>query len=349
MNEKKVTNQVQRDYYVVKKFTITNTISVAAIGDILLHKDVYESARISLNEFDFKPIFNEVRPILLKPDFLVANQESLPAGGDLGLSSYPRFNSPVEIIRDLQYAGVDFLSTANNHSLDKGEEGVYASIEAFNSYDMPYTGTYLHEEDQKRIRTFSMNSITFATLSYTYGTNGLLTPVGKEYLVNLLDVDKMILEITRAKEELNVDFVIVNLHWGNEYEIHPSNNQVDMAISLTEAGADIIFGHHPHVLQPIYIRNTQDDRKAVIAYSLGNFISGQRGGQKDLGGMISLECHKTQLAGRKSNSIHSVHFYPTYVRKVKGSFTVLPFTEDQHDIPYSFEATMEHVLPSYTE
>ncbi|MCP3740961.1 CapA family protein [Rossellomorea sp. BNER] len=284
---------------------------IAGIGDILLHNTVYEDAA-SKNGYEFVGMFDEVRQLLEEPDFLIANQESVPGGKELGLSSYPLFNSPHEIVSSLQEVGVDAVTTANNHSLDQGEKGVLSAIEYYEKINMPYTGAFKSKQDQQNIRTFNVNGISFALLSYTYGTNGIPVPQGKEYLVNLLEVDQMIADIKKARK-LPVDMVVMGLHWGNEYERYPTEHQKSIAKQLTEAGADLIFGHHPHVLQPIEKYKTSDGREAVVIYSLGNFLSGQKDDFKDIGGIASVTVQKKIDSEGVKISFPSIDFHPTYV------------------------------------
>lgn len=295
----------------VKDKSIETSATIAGIGDILLHDRVYEDAEKD-GSYDFAPMFAGVKDILKSSDFLIANQESTPGGTKIGLSTYPSFNSPYEIIDTLQDVGVDVVTTANNHSIDRGEKGLLSAIDYYEKVYMPYVGTFKNQKDQDTIRTFNVNGIKFALLSYTYGTNGIPVPAGKEYLVNLIDEDNMINEIKRARE-LDVDMVVMSLHWGNEYERFPNEEQKRLGKVMTENGVDVIFGHHPHVLQPIEKVKTEDGREAIIVYSLGNFLSGQKDDYKDIGGIATVTVNKSVQDGRVTLSYPSVDFEPTYV------------------------------------
>ncbi|MFI8687191.1 CapA family protein [Rossellomorea sp. NPDC077527] len=291
--------------------SIKTTASLAAIGDILIHDTVYKDAK-NQSGYNFTPMFSPVKEMLSSPDFLIANQESTPGGVELGVSSYPLFNSPKEIVKSLQDVGVDVVTTANNHSLDQGEKGLLSAIDYYGKISMPYVGAFKSREDQNRIRTFNVNGIKFALLSYTYGTNGIPVPEGKEYLVNLIDEQKMIKEIQKAKE-MDIDLVVMSLHWGNEYQRYPSEEQQRLAKVLTDNGVDIIFGHHPHVLQPIQTYKTSDGRNAVVVYSLGNFLSGQKDDYKDIGGMVTVQVEKAMNPAGSTISFPSIQFQPTFV------------------------------------
>ncbi|WP_226674675.1 CapA family protein [Rossellomorea aquimaris] len=319
--------------------------SLAAIGDILLHDTVYNDAK-NENGYNFTPMFSPIKDMLETPDFLIANQESTPGGAELGVSSYPLFNSPKDIVKSLQEVGVDAVTNANNHSLDQGEKGLRSAIDYYEKISMPYVGAFKSREDQERIRTFNVNGIKFALLSYTYGTNGIPVPKGKEYLVNLIDEHKMIQEITKAKN-LNVDLVVLSLHWGNEYQRFPTEEQERLAKVLTDNGVDIIFGHHPHVLQPIQTYKTSDGREAVVVYSLGNFLSGQKDDFKDIGGMVTVQVEKMMNPAGSKITYPSIQFQPTFVSENHyNNYRIYPldFARKNGMIAYSEEEMESHMV-----
>ncbi|MFZ7942286.1 CapA family protein [Neobacillus sp. 19] len=301
---------------------MTEKITIGAIGDILIHSPVYLDA-FNGKEYNFNPMFEPMKPLLEKPDVLTANQESMLGGIDLGLSGYPMFNSPHEVADALVHSGVDIVSTANNHTLDKGEKGIQSEKAYLESIGLPHVGSFLDETDRQKLRILHKNGIKIAFLSYTYGTNGIPVPVGKDFLVNLIDREMMKNEIHRAKKE--ADVVVMSIHWGNEYQRIPTNDQKDLAGFLANEGVDIIFGSHPHVLQPMEWIQTADGRKSFVIYSLGNFISAQYGDYKDIGGLATLEI--TKHISEKGNTIALSNpvFYPTYVTSQKyHNFRVVP-------------------------
>lgn len=289
--------------------TWQETITLSAIGDILIHDRVYNDA-YNGSTYDFKKMLQPVKDTLLSPDILMANQETLLGGVELGLSSYPTFNSPIEVGEALIDSGVDIVSTANNHTLDRGEKAIQNSIKFYEENNLPYVGHYKDLEDQKTLRILNNKGIKIAYLSYTYGTNGIPVPEGKDYLVNLIDLKVMKEEIDRAKQE--ADVIVMSIHWGNEYQRYPSDAQRLIADELASYGVDIIFGHHPHVLQPMeWIE--KDGHKTFVVYSLGNFLSGQIWDYKDIGGMASIKVTKTVTASGSNIEISEPDFYPTFV------------------------------------
>lgn len=304
---------------------IVQTATIGAIGDILIHDWVYEDAAID-QTYDFKPMLTNIKPFMSKPDFLIANQETILGGIEMGLSSYPTFNSPQEVGDAFIDAGVDFVSTANNHSLDKGERGILTEIAYFNTVGLPYVGVFKDPVDQQTLRIMNINGIKAAILSYTYGTNGIPIPKGKDYLVNLIDKNKMKAEIKRAKQQ--ADIVIMSMHWGNEYNRIPSPMQKDLAQFLVNEGADIIFGHHPHVLQPMEWLTDASGRKAFVIYSLGNFLSGQMHDYKDIGGIATINVKKTVSSSGVKIDLYNPEFLPTYVSNQKlQNYRVVPLLD----------------------
>lgn len=289
-----------------------STATLTAVGDVLIHSLVYDAAKTA-NGFDFTPMLAEVKPYLEKADLTIANQETMIGGEEIGLSTYPSFNSPYEVASALQDSGVDIVSIANNHTLDRGEKALQNATAFYNKIGMPYTGGYHSEEDSKLIRTLKRNGITFSFLAYTYGTNGIPVPEGKPYLVNLIDMSKISKEIQQAKELSDV--VVVSLHFGNEYQRMPSDEQKQMAKDVVGFGADIILGHHPHVLQPMEWVEAENGHNGFVAYSLGNFLSSQKSIYREIGGVLTLSINKEISNGVTSITIDNPEFISTYVSK----------------------------------
>ncbi len=294
--------------------TGSTTITIGMIGDILLHHPLF-----TYENYDFA--FAGVKDKLIGIDFLLANQESMPGGKELGLTGYPSFNSPKHIIRDLKANGVDMVSLANNHAIDRKEVGLRKAIDHIKEYDMPYVGAYTSFEDQAKDRIMEIDGIRIGVLAYTYSTNGNPVPQGKEYLVSLIERDRMQVEISRLSKL--VDVLVVSMHWGNEYKLTPSQGQEELAQFVADAGADIIFGHHPHVLQKY---DEVGDTK--VFYSLGNFYSAQQFDSTNIGGIAKVSATKVEVAGRSFMDIAEPEFYPTAVmRDEKKRFVIVPLKD----------------------
>ena len=247
-------------------------ITILAVGDIMFHMPQVKGAKTN-DTYDFSNSFKYVKKHIENSDLALANFETVVAGNHRGFSGFPRFNSPTETVKALKDAGFDVISTANNHSIDQGVDGIISTIDSINDYGLESIGTY---KDQQRAGLIKeINNIRLGLLSYTYGLNGLesLLPSNKSYMVNLIDEELIKNDINELDDK--VDLTIVFIHWGNEYQKHPSSYQVELGDKMIEWGADIILGSHPHVIQEARIINYEDEDKYII-YSIGNFLSNQK-------------------------------------------------------------------------
>ena len=308
-----------------KSYTAEATIS--AVGDLLIHSTVYNAAKTN-NGYDFNPMLARVKEFLLATDISIANQETMVGGTEIGLSTYPTFNSPYEVADALVEAGVDIVSIANNHTIDRGEIAVQNAIKHYEKIGMEYVGGYKDFDDQNTLRTITRNGLTFSFLSYTYGTNGIPIPKGKEYLVNLIDKEFIERDVAHAKK--HSDVVVVSMHWGVEYILYPNKEQEELAKFLAEIGVDIVIGHHPHVLQPMEFIERPDGEKMFVIYSLGNFLSGQKWDYKDIGGVVQLRVKKTVGNGDTKSKLEITvdDFIPTFVsQEANSKFHVVPLKD----------------------
>ena len=255
------------------------TFTLSAIGDIMCHNTQYNDAYNSeTGTYDFSYVFDNISLYTKTADICVGNLETTFAGEDRGYSGYPTFNTPDSLAYELKDIGLDVLSTAGNHALDKGFDGLSRTIDVLNDADISHLGTYKTEEEQNKTLIKYVKGIKIAFVNYTYGTNGIPIPSDKPFCVNLIDENLMKEQIDMAKEE-NPDIIIACMHWGNEYKTTPNSTQQELADFLFQNGVDIILGTHPHVLEPMEKRTvTLEDgttKDGFVIYSLGNFISGQ--------------------------------------------------------------------------
>jgi poly-gamma-glutamate synthesis protein (capsule biosynthesis protein) len=323
--------QPTRSIHVSEK-TFVQEITIAAVGDILIHDRVYLDAKQG-DSYDFKPMLEAVKKNMLEPDILLANQETIVAGKSIGLSSYPSFNSPHEIADALVDAGVDIVTTANNHALDRGVNAQILSLDYLKKIKLPYVGTYSSPKDQQTLRIIEEKGMKIAFLSYTFGLNGIQVPKGKEFIVNLIDREKMKEEIARAKKVS--DIVVMGIHWGNEYQRFPTIEQKELAQFLVDEGVNIIFGGHSHVLQPMEWLENKQGEKALVVYSLGNFLSGQSTNYKDIGGIASIKVKKYVIGNQDDIKLESPNFFPTYVTsKNQKNYKMVPLEKaDEYGLP----------------
>ena len=275
-----------------------STVTIRSIGDILVHSDVYTTARTDTG-FDFSRMFEPVSEYMQDADITTANMEVPVAGEEFGLSGYPQFNAPPEIIDALAGAGVDIVNNATNHSMDRGDGGVVASTGNMRERGMLYTGSYASEQDKSVPRIIEVNGITVGFLGFTYGTNGL--PVEQEHFASLID-DTLAAQV--AALDSQVDVAVVMLHMGDEYAPLPNEFQEETAATALDAGADLVLGGHPHVVEPF---------AGPVWYSHGNFLHGQWE-------------EPTKVGGIGEFTFSGARFMPTYT-------VGPPISYDHHVIP----------------
>lgn len=317
-----------------------SSLSFIGVGDALIHNGVYIDANTYKTDsngyykYDFSKMFTYIKDIIAPYDLKFYNQETVIGGKRLGLSNYPNFNSPDEIGLDLIKTGFNMVNLASNHTLDKYETGALYSANLWkNQKDVYAVGSYISQEERDKVRIEEKNGITYTLLGYTYGTNGISVPVGKEYLVNLYSDEKAKEDIEKVRDK--VDVVMVSMHWGTEYTHVPTEEQRRQAKYLASLGVDVIIGHHPHVIQPIeFIDNT------LVIYSLGNFISAQDGINKRVGMMATFTINKTTTDGKTTDiSISDVKgdllwtYYQNYT-----NFKVIPFNKLNDNLLYGYQS-----------
>lgn len=324
--------------------------SLIMVGDALIHSSIYMDAKTSTGSYDFRPMLEKIKPIVSKYDLKYYNQETVLGGVELGLSNYPRFNSPYEVGDAFIDAGFNLVSLATNHTMDKGEQGVLNSLSYWSKQQNILTaGSYKSFEDRDRKVIKEINGIKYAFFSYTTWTNGLETPTGKEYLNNVYSEELAKNDIERVKDE--VDIIIVAMHWGTEYSKGISDSQVEIANYLSSLAVDIIIGSHPHVVEPIEFIG-----KTMVIYSLGNFISDQVGVERLTGLMVSVNIHKTVEKDNTTISLENPEAELIYTYSAthpqKRNFLVYPYSELNDDILKGYKEyynTYKNVVLSKTD
>lgn len=289
-------------------------VTIGATGDILLHDRVYNKAKLADGSYDFTEMLAEARKLLKKEHLIIANQESIIGGADLGISSFPHFNSPIEIGYTLKELNVDIANMANNHVMDKGEAGILKAIENWEKIGMPYVGAYKSEEDRDTLRIFHRNGLKICFLAFTKSMGTVSRPKDKPYLAGSFadyGVKWTRRLINKIKGKGLADIVVLSMHFGTEYAMMPTSYQVETSSSLSDTGADIIIGHHPHVLQPPAFHVNSKGEETFIAYSLGNFFSGQKGIYRQIGAYMTVDVEKPE--GSKMTKISNPKYTLTYV------------------------------------
>jgi poly-gamma-glutamate capsule biosynthesis protein CapA/YwtB (metallophosphatase superfamily) len=255
-------------------------IVIAAVGDVMMPASVQAAATREKRGYDL--LFENIAQDLRTADITFANLET-PVDHKAVSSGYPKFNSHPTLLTALRRAGVSVVSVANNHIMDAGTEGLRRTLDNIEAAGLVFTGAGRSQAETTEIKYLKARDVNVAFLSYTYGTNERLPrKAARAPGVNILrtysetDLGRAKAAVRRART--SADLVVVSLHWGNEYAPGPTPRQRQVASELVEAGADVILGHHPHVLQPIESHTASDGRRGLIVFSLGNFVTSQNAG-----------------------------------------------------------------------
>jgi poly-gamma-glutamate synthesis protein (capsule biosynthesis protein) len=311
----------------------TKEAELIAVGDIMMHGAQIKSGyNPTTKTYNYDNFFKEVKGILSSGDWVIGNLETTLSGPETGYTGYPLFNAPDPLADAIKKAGFNIISTTNNHSLDRGQKGVLKTLENVQKRGLISVGTAASTEAANKIVIVEKNNISMAILGYSYGTNGIPIPKGKDYLVSLIDPKKIIQDITKARAS-GVDIVTVILHFGSEYQRQPNTEQKTLVKQLVNAGADIILGSHPHVVQPYQIFEQTGKlgkpKKAVVIYSMGNFISNQREKYRDLG--VIFKVNIVKHFPDETIEIKDIQTVPTWVHRYwqngKYQFRILPIQQ----------------------
>lgn len=346
-----------------------------SVGDLLMHEtvsamgdmdnDFYKQTMQSLKDqgydvatrnkqtsvenqtsYDFTPMFAQIAPFTEYADATIANLETIATYPDLPISGYPQFNGPSALLNNVKDIGIDIVSNGTNHSLDYFTKGALLSVKHLKEAGLMYAGSFESFEDQKKPRIIEKNGIKVGFLTYTYGTNGIPVEEGKEFTINMIDVDKMSQAVKELKKQ--ADAVVVSVHDGEEYETLPNDDQRYVFEILSQAGADLIIGGHPHVLQPV---DWYNNGKTFAIYSQASFISGQVNADSKQGGIMQVTFKRQEDGTVK---VIDPKFMPTYIKGVEGQemYQVVPYADyDRYAIPdgQAWWQTIEARMKTYTE
>ncbi len=269
-------------------------INIKMVGDMLMHTGVSSSGDMGDGTYNYDHLFTYVKDDIQAADIAIVNQEVILGGQELGISGYPTFNAVYEVGDALVNAGFNVVLHATNHTIDKGATGVDNCINYWKAShpEIGVVGINQTAEDVNNIYVYEQGGIKIAILNYTYATNGIALPTGREYIVNMLEKERLISDLQKADQM--ADFVIVCPHWGPEYKHEPWNepssiyDQVGWAQIMADNGADLILGAHPHVIQPVEWLQGVNGNKTLCYYSLGNFVSNQDKAARMVGAMADI-------------------------------------------------------------
>ncbi|MDR0664338.1 MAG: CapA family protein [Helicobacteraceae bacterium] len=269
-------------------------VTLIAVGDNLIHKQLINRAKTK-DGYDFAPFYQEVASVVKAADIAFINQETLISGERFGYSGYPAFNGPNEIGEAIYNLGFRAINHATNHAMDKGKKALLATMDYWKTKSGAIVlGVHASQKEREKPKIVEKGGVKIGFLAYTYGLNGIKLPKDSPYLVSLIDTKAMEQEIDALRKLC--DFLVVSMHWGDEYARAPNKTQEKLARFLADRKVDLVIGHHPHVLQGARWIERKDGAKTLVYFSLGNFISAQNKKPRMLGGMA-----KVVLTSRDNN------------------------------------------------
>lgn len=324
-------------------------ITLTAVGDLVMHMPVVNSAfSVAEQNYNFRPIFQEIRPLLEAADLTVGVLETVLTTNYQRLSGYPRFHTPAPLAEALRWAGFDLVFTAHNHSLDQGVSGVINTLSALDAAGLKATGTR-RTVKEKPYSLVEINGLKLAFFSYTTLTNGLSPPRNQKWVLNTFNDYKIAWEILQLRNA-GVDGIIMALHTGEEYQRYPSPGDQQLCKRLFALGVDIILGSHVHVIRPLEKVVVKDPfsnhlKTCILAYSLGNFLSNQRWRYSDCGLMLTLRLQKKLL--QPGIEIQLLACTPLWVAKERNGYRVLrvppPEEIETTSLPASYHQKFQEV------
>lgn len=281
-------------------------VRIIATGDFIPHDAINAAAKQSDGSYVYYPMMANMQKYFDKADVRFCNQAVLGAGDPYRISGYPVFNSPTSFASDMAKLGCNVINTGTNHSSDKGQKAIDASISVWD--DLPdilaVAGANRSAAEQKAIHYFEVKGIKFAFLSYTSYSN---TPPPNSFSINTFDAKLMEQQIGEARA--HADIVMVSARWGTEYSQGINTYQGDWAQRIADWGADVILGHGPHFLEPVKQLDTQDGREAIVWFSLGNFINAQLEVEALFNGIAIMD---VDIASKKLTNVSYLPIYMHY-------------------------------------
>jgi len=303
----------------------SETITILATGDILMHNTVI-AAGLNNDNYQYEKMFEPIKDIVSSADYAMINLEAAMAGPDTGYTGYPLFNAPDSLAEAIKNTGFDLVTNANNHILDRGYTGAMRTLDILRQNGLDTIGINKSQQEKNKMLIKDIHGVKVGFLAYGYDTNGIPLPPDKPFFYNLLDEENILKDITAMRPK--VDILVLSLHWGVEYSPFPTEKQSAMASKFFAQGADVIFGGHPHVLQPAEIMTINGNKKFIV-YSMGNCLGDQNGVERNSGVIVRLTFKKDLLSGK--TELQSFDYTPTfsnsYMDKGKENFRIIPVPE----------------------
>ena len=298
----------------------THQVTLLFGGDLMQHEGQIKAAARPGGKYDYSGVFDLMAPEIKKADIAIANFEVTLGGPPY--KGYPQFCAPDEYLQAAIDCGFDVLTTCNNHSVDTYARGLERTIMMMDSLGVKHLGTYRNQAERDKLYPFIIehDGIRICLLNYTYGTNGIRVP--SPCIVNLIDTTVIARDIARAKT-MNPDVIICMPHWGDEYQLLPNKTQRDLADWMFAKGVDHIIGGHPHVVEPIEVREANGE-KHLLAYSLGNFVSNQSRPNTDGGTMVRMTLTKKGGKTTLTDCGYNLYWVSRPVLNNKNRYVVYP-------------------------
>ncbi len=249
------------------------SFTMAFTGDLLLHNRVTATAAANaagddFREYNYESLLEPLRPLISQVDWAVCHMEVNLSADNTRLRPFPVFRSPGDIAHDIRRIGYDSCSTASNHILDHGPAGVTETLGVLDDAGLGHSGAARSAQEADNGIWLDVGDVKVAHLSYTYSFNGFAVPRDMPWLSNLIDETEILTAAGKAREQ-GAEYVVLSLHWGDQYRQTPNRQQRDMGARLLQsADIDVIIGHHAHVVQPI----DRIDGKWLV-YGLGNLLA----------------------------------------------------------------------------
>lgn len=295
------------------------TVTLSVVGSIYAPKNIRQSGYDEESDtYDFTALFGRVKPYISQADLTLGTIETYFAGEEAGYSNY---NAPDALLDAIRDSGFDLLSLASEYALEKGEDGLRQTIMQLENRGMIAAGAYADPEQVGSAQMIKINGVQIAVLAYTYGFSDNTmerTRASQREGVAVIRQSDMVRDIGNARKA-GADVVIVMPHWGTKNREEVASHTRSLARALAEAGADLILGAHPNVVQPVekltVTRSDGAQHDAYVAYSLGSFLTDSREAQ-NTAGMI-LQVRFTYDPQERTTRFDEVGYIPTYIQRVQ--------------------------------
>ena len=280
-------------------------IRLIATGDFIAHDSLNSQAKQANGIYDYLQFMSDFKPIFSGADIRFCNQATISAGADFGISGYPIFNAPTDFAKDMAGLGCNLVNTASNHSFDKGQAAIDATLGVWDKLPglLAVAGENRSPAEQSKINYFDIKGVKFAFLAYTTYSN---TTPPNSFGVNMFSRDTAASQI-KATKTAGAKFIIVSMRWGTEYSSTVNAEQTADSQFLADQGVNLIVGHGPHQLQTVSRLKGSGGNQTLVWYSLGNFINTQEPPETLFNGLAVVDIDKN------SQQITDISYLPIYM------------------------------------